>query len=86
MTSISDKLSASVRKAKAQTSEEAKPTETAVKPAAAAKATAPKRPAATRTAARSAPAKSSAKAAPAAKPAAPTASQDELFPTRVWPD
>lgn len=77
MTSMSDKLSASVRKAKAQTVEESKPRE----------ATKPARKTTVKRASSPSPARQSNVAVkPATKKEGTKAAQDELFPARVWPD
>ena len=77
MTSMSDKLSASVRKAKAQTAEDTKPEEV-IKPARKASAKRPGSPNRAR--------QGELSPKPAVKKETPKASQDELFPARVWPD
>lgn len=90
MSNMSDKLSASVRRAKAQGEGTAKPAETAATPTPTRKTSKSRASAKPRTATKaSAPRISNAqKAAVAATvtEAAPTESHSELFPERVWPD
>lgn len=91
MSRTTDKLSASVRKAKAQSAGEKPPAAAPAQKPAASKAPAPaKRAAKSKATPRSAAPRAAAKPRVAATKVAtgqtPAASHGELFPTRVWPD